>query len=171
MGRFEIVSLGNKKFVLDKQQNLLFYPISTYVNWDTAVKDTLTFSPDNNTGWRLPSLAELESLVNRDRCRPASDMPEVRHRRVWSRDVFVGNPNAVWVVNFYEGSVTTAGKTEECLVMFTRNEYEGAGVEEPVHDLMTDESQFELELDIEIETDEYTPRRQRDSKGRYIKEK
>lgn len=119
--RFEIQKLGEARFIVDKERNLMFYPTSTTATWDEANKLALTSKAGGLTGWRIPTLKELESLINRDRANPASDMPDVRARRVCSRDVFIGNPNAVWVVNFYDGSVLTAGKQDTYFILFVKS--------------------------------------------------
>jgi len=116
MARFEVQKLSNHKFIIDAEQNLIFHPTSITASWDEANKLALTSKAGGYTGWRIPSLKELAALINRDRFNPSSDMPEIRSRRVCSRDVFMGNPNAIWVVNFYDGSVLTSGKQEKKLL-------------------------------------------------------
>lgn len=173
MGKYEIQKLSNHKFIVDKEQNLIFHPTSVMSSWDEANKLALTSKAGGLTGWRIPSLKELATLINRERVNPASDMPEIRARRVCSRDVFLGNPNAVWIVNFYDGSVLTAGKQENYFILFVKS-LDDVTIH-PTPDLMTNEVVIEVEqeqdeFELEIDVCDLWGRK-RDSKGRFIKDK
>ncbi|MBV5277413.1 DUF1566 domain-containing protein, partial [bacterium] len=61
--------------------------------------------------WRLPNVAELESLVKRDTSNPAIDrtaFPNTSSERYWSSTIYTPNPAYAWYVHFGNGG-TGAG--------------------------------------------------------------
>lgn len=60
------------------------------------------------TGWRLPSVRELASIVDRSRKEPAIDItafPGTPPANFWSSSPYVGDPASAWYVGFAGGSI------------------------------------------------------------------
>jgi hypothetical protein len=61
------------------------------------------------TGWRLPNVKELSSLVDSSRVNPAIDItafPATPSSWYWSASPFAGNAALAWGVNFGSGGVS-----------------------------------------------------------------
>jgi len=59
-------------------------------------------------GWRLPTLKELQSIVDYDRHNPAIDtdkFPNTKSEPFWTNSPCAWNKSARWVVGFYGGVV------------------------------------------------------------------
>ena len=61
-------------------------------------------------GWRLPTVIELVSLVDYDRCDPASAFPAMPVAAFWSSSSDAGSASYAWYVNFGLGYVDSGGK-------------------------------------------------------------
>ena len=60
------------------------------------------------TGWKLPNIKELGSIVDRTRSNPAIDttaFPATPADRTWSASPYAGTSVSAWVVGFNEGYV------------------------------------------------------------------
>ena len=72
-------------------------------------------------GWRLPTVIELVSLVDYDRCDPASAFPAMPSvAAFWSSSSDAGSASNAWYVNFYHGNVSNDGKTSTSYVRCVR---------------------------------------------------
>ena len=66
-------------------------------------------------GWRPASVAELDSIIDRSRCKPAI-IPEAEVLGLKTDDWYLSNtpvagyPSGVWCVGFYGGGVFSSGK-------------------------------------------------------------
>lgn len=173
MARFELIKMEDKKLIHDTRQKLVFYPTSFISSWEQANKLAHEITVKEMNSWRLPSLDELLALVSRERFNPASEMPEIRAKKIMSRDVFIGNPNAVWAVNFYDGSILTTGKKEECFVIFVRDD-KIVNFKTPDPDIQEIEV-FDLVeedvLEIDVDLSGIKGYRPRDKNGRFLKVK
>lgn len=61
------------------------------------------------TGWRLPNVKELASIVDDTRSNPAIDpnaFPDTPTENFWSTTPQVGFPQLAWLVRFYDGLVS-----------------------------------------------------------------
>jgi formylglycine-generating enzyme required for sulfatase activity len=61
--------------------------------------------------WRLPTIEELETLLNREKYDPASDFPNMSNYHFWSSSSYAYNLSYAWVVDFYLGYVSNNDKT------------------------------------------------------------
>ncbi|MEX2964239.1 DUF1566 domain-containing protein [Microbulbifer sp. TYP-18] len=86
------------------------------LEWSSTLLDgaAVTYEAAENAvtelgnGWRLPTLDELETLVDRSCYDPAIDtekFPDTRNQAYWTSTPFAWNETAVWVVNFNHGHV------------------------------------------------------------------
>ena len=109
-GRYTIADGGNAKgTVYDKKTKLTWQqtvPSTTY-DWDGAkaycaqVGATLA-----GTGWRLPTLKELMSIVDYSRYDPAIDptaFPSTPSDYFWSSSPLAGSSSSAWLVRFTVG--------------------------------------------------------------------
>jgi len=74
--------------------------------WHQALEYAALLSLDGKTDWRLPSLAELESLLDRTRARSdgrapmREEIPFRDERSYWSSTTFENNTQNAWIVMF-----------------------------------------------------------------------
>jgi len=65
-------------------------------------------------GWRLPTVNELFSLVDRSKYSPAIDkdmFPDTQSSYYWTSETYAGNGYYAWIVTFYDGYVFYGDKT------------------------------------------------------------
>ncbi|MFI3137363.1 MAG: DUF1566 domain-containing protein [Methylococcaceae bacterium] len=78
---------------------------STYT-YDQAVALTGTFA--GHSDWRVPNIAELQTLVERENMNPTINtdlFPNSHSQTFWSSSPYVGSTNYAWDVDFYDGDV------------------------------------------------------------------
>jgi hypothetical protein len=101
--------------ILDNQLNLEWHPESFEVSSHQAAVDKVASLGDD---WRLPTVDELASLVDRTRAKPACDpvlnMPYSDWH--WSSSPVVGWPELAWVVFFNFGGVYSSGRNSSGFV-------------------------------------------------------
>lgn len=103
--RFELV-MENNEAVLDRETGLVWQRVATNVkyNWDVAQSVCYNLEIGGRKGWRLPTLAELSTLVE-----PANDDPALpaNHPFTISGFVLVGPGNGLadnfWTSTPYSG--------------------------------------------------------------------
>jgi len=102
--RFEQISDNE---IRDHQTGLVWrrdYKVG--LTWQQALDYAKSLGDD----WHLPTIDELETLLNRERFNPASDFPDVPSACFWSSSSIVDNPYYAWLVNFNSGYVSHASK-------------------------------------------------------------
>jgi hypothetical protein len=113
--RYEILS---ETEVLDHQTGLI---------WQRATAENLTFSEAqahaNDTGqpWRVPTIAELVTLLDWTRASPASAFPDMTPLAFWSSSPYVGNANSAWHVDFGYGGVDDGSRSSDLAVRLVRS--------------------------------------------------
>jgi hypothetical protein len=110
--------------VLDKQTKLTWQRIvdPTRRNWDAA-KAYCAQLPLAGGGWRLPSMRELQSLVDESRFEPSIDpiaFPDTPPVEFWTGNVVSGAPASAWRVTFANGYTYDATATLEFLARCVR---------------------------------------------------
>jgi hypothetical protein len=83
--------------------------------WQSSYKPDLTFdealeyaeivSKETGLEWRVPTIEELSSLIDRSRANPASAFPDMSSDWFWSSSPFVVNSDNTWIVHFKYGNV------------------------------------------------------------------
>lgn len=74
------------------------------VNYEAAEKAVAALGPS----WRLPTVNELFSIVDRSRHDPAIDtskFPDTKSKAYWTSEECDWDSSAVWIVYFYGGDV------------------------------------------------------------------
>jgi hypothetical protein len=113
--RYEILS---ETEVLDHQTGLI---------WQRATAENLTFSEAqahaNDTGqpWRVPTIAELVTLLDWTRASPASAFPDMTPLAFWSSSPYVGSSSFAWSVSFVNGSVYNVSRDYSIAVRLVRS--------------------------------------------------
>jgi hypothetical protein len=93
------------------------YDTKTKLTWQQATPSTTYSWPDAKTycagaglggaGWRLPTVRELQTLVDYSRLTdPRIDttaFPATPSAAFWSASPAAGSPSLAWLVNFYDG--------------------------------------------------------------------
>jgi hypothetical protein len=92
--------------VLDRQTGLI---------WQRAIAEIVTYEEtheyaervvrETGRAWRVPTIDELASLVDRGRCRPASEFPGMTSTLFWSSSPYVGYTDFGWYVSFGNGEI------------------------------------------------------------------
>jgi len=72
-------------------------------------------------GWRLPTIEELETLIDRSKANPASPFPGMTSECFWSSSSYAGDSYYAWYVDFYNGSVNSYDKTGSNYVRCVRS--------------------------------------------------
>ncbi|MBI4605366.1 MAG: DUF1566 domain-containing protein [Planctomycetes bacterium] len=82
------------------------------VPWCEALAYCEEMSFAGHDDWRLPTIRELESIVDYGRSRPAADpIFDTLPKSYWSSTTVVGYPESAWLVHFEEGvaNITVKG--------------------------------------------------------------
>ena len=77
-----------------------------YDDWDTLVDGSNDASLCGFSDWRVPTLMELDSIVDADRINPSTDsnyFPNTRSSRYWSSSPRAYGSSSAWIVYFYDG--------------------------------------------------------------------
>lgn len=75
--------------------------------------------------WRLPTRAELATLINDKKCNPASDLSDTVSSYYWSCTTLAGSAGYAWIVDFDDGGQDYDGKTYSNYVRFVRDAEHG----------------------------------------------
>ena len=103
--------------VLDKETGLVWEksPDTTQRTWAPAVSYCYNKVVGGRKGWRLPTVAELASLVDTTQSNPAlpSGHPfqNVQSDYYWSSTVYAGDPGFAWLVTMSSGFVSSSSKS------------------------------------------------------------
>jgi hypothetical protein len=105
-------------------QSATVYDTKTKLTWQQDVApSTYTWSAAqsyctglnlNGTGWRLPSVKELLTVVDETRTSPAIDsaaFPNTPVAAFWTSSPLAGDPSSAWYVSFGYGNTGTAAVT------------------------------------------------------------
>lgn len=98
------------------------------MTWDEANAYAHSLSLSGERDWRLPSLAELESLLDRSRYRPVmrEEVPFRDDRSYWSSTTFEEDTRTAWIVMFDGAYVLSYYKSNRYHVRCVRDSGESA---------------------------------------------
>ncbi len=94
--------------------------------WNDALKYAKSLTLDGKNDWRVPTVAELETLLDRsalyDRLRPImrEEVPFRDTSSYWSSTTFAPNTQSAWIVMFDGGYVLSYYKTNSYHVRCVR---------------------------------------------------
>ena len=91
--------------------------VSGPMSWDEAMK----YAMELGDGWRLPTIEELKTLLDRGRTNPASSFPEMPTYFFWSSSSCAGSASIAWLVSFYNGLVLNYVKSNTYYVRCVRD--------------------------------------------------
>lgn len=114
--RFEVLAAFSNQAVLDKNTGLVWEqaPDTTTRSWASATVNCVNKTDGGTRGWRLPSVAELASLIDPSLAAPfvpASVFTGVQSAGYWSASTNAVDPTAAWHVDFGNGIVSLVFKT------------------------------------------------------------
>ena len=107
--RFAISADG--MYVTDHETGLMWArDESPRLDYAGAEKHCAELRLGGYSDWRLPTLDELQTIVDRERVKPAIDTVffNTKGDWTWTSSEYKGNPGpsgSVWIVNFYDGNV------------------------------------------------------------------
>jgi hypothetical protein len=117
--RFVVLSNFNSQAVLDRETGLVWEksPSTSAVNWFVASFHCIDLNSGGRTGWRLPTIQELLSLVDRSVPPPGPTLPSghpftnVQSSFYWSATSRDLNATDAWAVGFVNGDELSFGKS------------------------------------------------------------
>ncbi len=119
-GRFKVLSEFGGAAVFDKETGLVWEQSPNGVDertWANARFHCANKNVGGRKGWRLPSFAELASLVDPNNPGGNPDLPpghpfdNVQSSIYWSATTFADGAGDAWTVLFNDGNVSASGKT------------------------------------------------------------
>ena len=117
-GRFQVLSQFNGEAVLDKETGLVWEqaPSTTEQQWFNAVLLCYNKNVGGRKGWRLPTIEELTSLVDPTQSDPSlparHPFTGVQSAFYWSITADFDFITNAWVLNFLDGNVNTAPRSQ-----------------------------------------------------------
>jgi hypothetical protein len=119
--RFVILKSFNREAVLDKETGLVWEksPQTAITQWSNAISICLEKTVGGRKGWRLPSVHELQSLIDPSVAAPGPTLPQihpflnVQSAHYWSASTRADYPTGAWTVFFGSGIVGSSDKTTD----------------------------------------------------------
>ena len=111
--RFIVLTNMNSEAVLDRETGLVWEqsPSTSAIEWDFTLQHCVRLLKGGRKGWRLPTIQELESLVDPAVASPGPTLPfghpfgNVQSSYYYSASSFVNGPDFAWGVSFSNGAV------------------------------------------------------------------
>jgi hypothetical protein len=114
--RFVVLTNWASAAVLDKETGLVWErsPAATGALWGNALSACTTRTTGNHKGWRLPSVHELQSLIDPAHTNPAlptgHPFTTVQTTGYWSATTVADAADVAWSVGFGDGGVGQINK-------------------------------------------------------------
>jgi len=95
--------------VIDKDRKLMWQDdkavINNKMNWQQARKYCKNLNLAGFSDWRLPTIQELNTIIDLDRYNPAiaKEFKNVKSERYWTNTSYAYNSDAAWRLNFKDG--------------------------------------------------------------------
>ncbi len=115
----------NTDTVVDKTTGLEWQKSddNTIRNWDAALGYCAGLMLDSKSDWRLPSVLELQSIVDYGSSNPAINgaaFPGTNASSYWSASSYAASSTPAWHVSFLNGHVLANDKTDSYYVRCVR---------------------------------------------------
>lgn len=107
--------------VLDTQTNLVWRSPTEVLTYAEALEYAERISRETGQVWRVPTVEELASLVDRSRRDPSSAFPDMPSAAFWSSSPCVGNSAFAWIVGFSYGLVNFSHRSNYSAVRLVRD--------------------------------------------------
>jgi len=95
--------------VIDKKTGLMWGPaLSFKLAKDAGPKACAECKVGGHTDWRVPTVEEYCSIINRKKRNPCVDteiFPDTKSDWYWTCEDYADDSGVAWVVNFYNGNV------------------------------------------------------------------
>ncbi|MBO7126052.1 DUF1566 domain-containing protein [bacterium] len=117
---FTITNEGSdEEIVEDSAHNLYWTKIESEeaLKWKKALNYCNKLNYGDNSGWRLPSINELASILDYSASEPASKFPSLSSTSFWSSTSYNESPDYAWRINSSNGTIETGKKTKEASVI------------------------------------------------------
>jgi hypothetical protein len=103
--------------ITDRRSGLVWQKdeVPTAMTWEEAERYATSLQIGGRTGWRLPTVKELQSLNDPKIVRPSISrtfFPEAAAEEYWSSTAMGNRPNYAWTVNFEVGIVSYSEMTK-----------------------------------------------------------
>ncbi len=115
-GRFTISSSGNE--ITDKRTHLIWQ--ANIENETMIWSNSSTHCINLGNGWRLPSIEELETLVDFRNNHPALDTTVFDNPpsyKFWTSTTYTNDENDAWMIDFSDGTSSTEEKEEHSFLV------------------------------------------------------
>lgn len=112
-----------KKDIWDTQTGLVWRrdPEPGAYTFDKALARASQVAEKTRQPWRVPTVAELFTLVDHSKSSPASTFPGMPDWGFWSSSPYVGSANVAWNVYFDNGDVGYDLRYDTYAVRLVRN--------------------------------------------------
>lgn len=99
--------------IIEDSQNNLFWTKSPSesIPWKDALMYCKNLEYADETGWRLPNINELASIIDHSTTRPASEFPGLTMNYLWSSTSYSGYAYNAWSVSASDGTIKSMDKT------------------------------------------------------------
>lgn len=117
---FTIENEGNEEEIVEDSAHNLFWTKSASeeaLKWKPAIDYCNNLNYNGTTGWRLPSINELASILNYSLSQPASTFPSLPSDTFWSSTSYNESPDYAWRINSSNGTIETGKKTKTAAVI------------------------------------------------------
>ncbi len=109
---FTKITLTGQDVIKDERTGIIWADTyATAKTWQEALKYCEDMDYAGSTGWRLPNVNELKSLLDYSLRNPATSFPAMPDQFFWSSTSYLGYGEYGWYVNFTYGEVYYHTKT------------------------------------------------------------
>ena len=110
--------------VIDKETGLVWQrDLGTFMSWASAIDHCYDVVAGSRKGWRVPTMAELSSLIDPNQDRPSLPVGHPFNNLqtfYWSSTTYANDNTQAWYVHFYEGTTNFRPKTFNAYVWCVR---------------------------------------------------
>ncbi len=94
---------------------------AVYNQTELPWQEALVYAESLGDGWRLPTDKELETIIDRGKLYPATELPSLLLTSYWTATEYAGSTPFAWRVSLNLGDVYITSKTTSCQVVCVRD--------------------------------------------------